>query len=77
MIFKGKKISIYYETYGNKKDTIVILPGWGDTRKTFQFFIDSLKEDYKIYILDYPGFGKSKTPTNTLTLDDYVELIKE
>lgn len=77
MILKGKKISIYYETYGNKKNTIVILPGWGDTRKTFQFFIDSLKEDYKIYILDYPGFGNSITPKNTLTLEDYVELIQE
>ncbi len=77
MIFQGKKISFYYEKQGYQKNTIVILPGWGNTRNTFYYFINNLKEKYTIYILDYPGFGKSPVPKKELTIDDYAEEIKE
>lgn len=77
MIFKTKKISFYYEKYGNNTKTIVILPGWGNTRKTFDYFIYYLMNYYTIYILDYPGFGLSNIPKEELTLDDYSISIKK
>ena len=43
MYYKNGSFEIYYEKYGNKKNTILILPGWGDTRKTFNYLIDNLK----------------------------------
>ncbi len=58
MFFEYNNISLYYEKYGNSKNVIIILPGWGDTRKTFNYLIDLLKDYYTIYILDYPGFPK-------------------
>ena len=33
------------------------------------------KDNYTIYILDYPGFGKSPIPKKTLTIYDYTEII--
>lgn len=68
--------NFYYEKYGNKEKVIIILPGWGDTRKTFNYYINFLKENYTIYIFDYPGFGKSKFPSHSLTIYDYAIYIK-
>ena len=41
MYFEDKNNKIYYEKYGNKKDVIIILPGWGFTRPTFNYLIDN------------------------------------
>ena len=49
----------------------MILPGWGDTRNTFQFLAKHLKQDYTIYIFDYPGFGNSPPIHRELTIEDY------
>lgn len=68
-------ITIYYEKYGNKQKTILILPGWGNTRESFHHIINYFKEDYSIYILDYPALGQSPIPSKTLTIYDYAELI--
>ena len=75
MYFKSNNIKIYYEKYGNTNKTILILPGWGDTRETFNQIINCFKDNYTIYILDYPGFGKSPIPKKTLTIYDYTEII--
>ena len=59
MYYENGSFKLYYEKYGNEKESILILPGWGDTRKTFYNIISHLKDKYKIYIIDYPGFGNS------------------
>lgn len=76
MFFNTKGLSIYYEKYGSSNKTILILPGWGKTRETFQNIIRYFQEDYTIYIMDYPGFGKSKIPKKTLTIYDYAAAIR-
>lgn len=81
MYYSNAFFSIYYEKYGNSKDTIIILPGWGNTRETFSYLITSLSKDYTIYIFDYPGFGNSIVKEENLTIYDYAltfrEIIKE
>lgn len=77
MYFNYEDINIYYEKYGNNKKSIVILPGWGDTRNTFNYMINFLKNYFTVYILDYPGFGKSIFPKNDLNMYDYTNLIYE
>lgn len=71
------KDNFYYKKYGESEKVIIILPGWGDTRKTFDFYINNLKEKYTIYIFDYPGFGKSKKLKKEKTIYDYAKYIKE
>jgi pimeloyl-ACP methyl ester carboxylesterase len=75
MNFCVNEFTIYYEKYGNQDKTILILPGWGNTRITFRYLIDVLKDKYTVYILDYPGFGNSSFPNRDLELFDYTDLI--
>ena len=71
MLYKNKNFSFYYEIYGNSPKAILILPGWGYTRETFQRIIQYLQKDYTIYIVDYPYFGNSPLPNKELTIYDY------
>ncbi len=75
MINVYQTINLSYKKYGDNKDTIVILPGWGETRNTFLDIINILKIDYTVYIVDYPGFGETEFPNYNLTMDDYTHLI--
>ena len=77
MFFEYKDISMYYEEFGKHPNSILILPGWGDTRKTFQYLINYLSNYFTVYIVDYPGFGNSKFPNRNLTIFDYSDLIYE
>lgn len=77
MYFNNKEVSIYYEKYGNSKKTILILPGWGNTRTTFTNIINFFKDNYTIYIIDYPGFGNSPIPEKELTIYDYTNLVRD
>lgn len=77
MYFKYKDIDLYYEKYGNGKEELVILPGWGDTRKSFSHIISLLADYYTIYIVDYPGFGNTVFPPHDMTIYDYSDMIKE
>lgn len=77
MYYNRDDYSIYYEKYGEKDKVILILPGWGDTRKTFTYLINYLKDDFTIYILDYPGFGNSPFPSKDLTIYDYTNIIRD
>ena len=74
-MFKYNDIEIYYESYGNSDKSILILPGWGNTRETFINIINLLKDKYKIYIIDYPYFGNSPLPNKELTIYDYSDII--
>lgn len=71
MYYKNNDMTLYYRKYGCAKDVIVILPGWGDTRHTFDFLVSYLAKDYTVYIFDYPGFGKSTFPGEDLTIYHY------
>lgn len=77
MFFNTQNISIYFEKYGNSDKTILILPGWGNTRATFRNIINTFKNDYTIYIIDYPSFGNSPIPNKTLDIYDYAKVIKD
>lgn len=76
MYFEYNDFELYYEKYGEGSKNIVILPGWGETRSTFFRMISYFKNNYTIYIMDYPGFGNSSFPERDLTIYDYSMLIK-
>lgn len=75
MTIDYKDIKLSYQKYGDGKEVIVILPGWGETRNTFLEMINILMIDYTVYIIDYPGFGETKFPNYNLTMDNYTEMI--
>ena len=75
MYYTYQDISLYYEKHGEQGNTIIILPGWGNTRPTFQNLISSLSASSTVYILDYPGFGNTKFPNHSMTIFDYADMI--
>lgn len=77
MYYNKDDYSIYYEKYGKSEKTILILPGWGNTRKTFDYLINWLKNNFTVYIIDYPGFGNSPFPNHNLTIYDYTNIIRD
>ena len=77
MYYENGSFKLYYEKYGNEKETILILPGWGDTRPTFDYLVNNLKRDYSVYIIDNPPFGKSEVLQEEKRLDETIKLIRE
>ena len=77
MFFSHENTTIYYEKHGEGKKAIVILPGWGDNRTTFNYLINSLSRYFTIYVLDYPGFGRSPIPSKFLNIFSYSNLVYE
>ena len=55
---------------------LVFIHGWGVSSKIFEPITDLLNNDYKIYSLDLPGFGK--TPIEkSMALKDYADFVYE
>ena len=69
-------IEVNYVRYGNnKKDTVVLLHGWGQNIEMMKPIGDKLDND--VIIVDLPGFGKSEEPKSAWMVDDYVEVLKK
>lgn len=69
-----KDININYIQYGEGKD-IVLLHGWGQNIEMMKPLGDPLSYEYKITIIDFPGFGESEEPKTAWTIDDYSEML--
>lgn len=53
-----------YSVLGSEnKNPILILHGWGRSSKEWEMVGKTLSKDYKIILLDLPGFGSSSLPT--------------
>lgn len=71
-----KDVYINYVEYGNKKGKpVVLLHGWGQNIEMMDPIGKGLEKDYRIIILDLPGFGKSSEPTYGYTIYDYYEIL--
>ena len=70
-----KNLEINYEVHGTKTP-IILLHGWGTNINTFNNLINYLKDDYTVYAIDLPGFGKSNEPKFPFKLDDYVRFLE-
>lgn len=73
---QNHEYNCYYETFGDSKNQpLVLLHGWGVDSNIFKNIIEPL--EYYIITLDFIGFGKSDTPLNPFTVDDYVTQVHE
>lgn len=69
---------VNYLDYGNKKkDTMVFLHGWGQNIEMMKMVADPFQEDFRIIIVDFPGFGKSAEPKEAMGVDGYTKVIEE
>lgn len=78
MIKRINNVNINYIIYGNPRGSdIVLLHGWGQNIEMMSPIGDQLENDYRITILDLPGYGNSSEPTYPWMLNDYVDAIKQ
>lgn len=73
MLIKIKEIDINYEVEGNGKD-LVLLHGWDSNLNIFDNLTNELVNEYKIWRIDLPGFGKSiiNKPLSVIEVSDIV-----
>ncbi len=75
MIKKIRDLEVNYIQYGKGED-VVLLHGWGQNIQMMEPLGKNLL-DFRITILDLPGFGSSQEPNFAYTISDYTELLKE
>jgi pimeloyl-ACP methyl ester carboxylesterase len=66
---------VYYQKIGQGKN-LVLLPGWANDVSSFWNIAQELKNDFTVWLIDLPGFGRSETPKKPFTVSDYAEIVK-
>lgn len=74
---KINNLTINYLHVGEGTETLIFLHGWGQTYDSFLPTINALKGHYNIYALDLPGFGESPTPSESMDIYQYTDVLKE
>lgn len=73
-----ENLNINYIVEGiDNKDEIILLHGWGASISSFIPVYKYLSKDYKVYVLDLPGFGESDVPPKYYKVSDYAKIIFE
>ncbi len=63
----------YYQN-GTGKD-LVLLHGWGQNISMMQPIGAAFENDYRVTIIDFPGFGQSEEPKEVWTVYDYEKML--
>ena len=70
------KLHIHYEVSGEGKP-VILLHGWLCTLETMKPIANALEQDYKVYNIDLPGFGKSDMPEKPFSTNDFGNFLDE
>ena len=76
MKIKVQDLDVNYIQYGKGKD-ILLLHGWGQNIEMMKILGDNFADNFRITILDFPGFGESDEPKEAWTIDKYSEMLEE
>lgn len=67
---------MYFQKAGKGKD-LILLHGWGMDVSTWWPIVDLLKDNFTLWLLDLPGFGRSDPPKKAYDTKDYADIIAE
>lgn len=62
---------ISYKIFGKGKKFVLFLHGWGGSTNSFLSVAKRLSQEYKVCLVDFYGFGKSKYPDCVLDTYEY------
>ncbi len=68
--------NIYYQKVGKGKD-LVMIHGWKQDASTWWGVVDLLKDDFTLWLLDLPGFGRSDMPKKAFKMKDFADTVAE
>ena len=75
MTINIRNININYIQYGEGKD-IILLHGWGQNIEMMKPIGDNLAGNFRITIIDFPGFGESEEPSEAWNISDYANMLE-
>lgn len=58
------------------KPILIILPGWGGTKESWQEFITLAQINFDVRCLELPGFGQEKPPKEVWGVAEYAAFVK-
>lgn len=67
-------LNVNYECAG-EGEAVVLLHGWGGQIASFKPVFDFLSRNFKVYAIDFPGFGQSELPKEVWGVRDYAEMV--
>lgn len=66
-----------YQILGDKKETLLILPGWRCSLNEWLPVAKILSNKYQVVLLDLPGFGATAMPKETFGIYEYADFVKK
>lgn len=76
MEIEVENIKLKYIVEGEGKD-LVLLHGWGQNKEMMLALLNILKDDFKVYAFDIPGFGMSSKPNKVFSVYDYAHFFNK
>jgi len=67
---------VHYETFGQGR-SLIMLHGWLESWDHWLGTMEALGDSYKMYALDFWGFGESGKQGGSFTVQDYVEMVHQ
>ena len=61
----------------NNQKKLIVLPGWGGSKKTWNEFIVLSKGHFDLKIIELPCFGNEPCPTNIWGVEEYAQFVIE
>ena len=69
-------VTLNYTVEGEGRP-VVLMHGWGCNLTTVASINNLLTPGFRVYNIDFPGFGKSSEPTSVWGVDDYAAMMEE
>lgn len=69
-------LNISYKSLGSGQP-LLILHGWGGSSESYNQLSELLKDKFKLYIPDLPGFGESDPPKSAWDVSNYMKFVNE
>lgn len=70
-------VTCNFTIQGSGKMDVVLLHGWGQNIQMMQFIQDHLSQHFRVFNLDFPGFGESTEPPVAWGVLEYTEFLHE
>lgn len=67
-------VNVHYKASGEGKD-VLLLHGWGTNLDTFASVHSLLEKNFRVYSIDFPGFGESEEPKEPWDVGKYTEFL--
>ena len=70
-------LKIHYKEYGQGDKTLIFVHGWGCDLNTWEHQFDYFKDQYRLVLIDLPGYGQSDKADKEYSIDFFAQSVLE